>query len=297
MVKTIDEYLEELKKALAGNDPALVQDALSDAEEHLRTAVAEQTGSGSEDDALASIIAKFGSPEEVAAGYKGIETRSPLLPGKPISKPRRSALARYFGVFSEPRAWAAVIYMLFALVTGITYFTWVVTGLSVSAGLLVLIVGLPVLVLFLLSVRAIAYVEGRLVEAMLGERMPRRARFFDQNVGWWRKIKCLFASRSTWTAMAYCVLQLPLGIAYFTVAVTLIAVSAYAIATPFIQLFSGTPSYGIIISDTMYQSADWAIPFFVAGGIMLLTLTMHFARLVGRFHGRWAKAMLVSGQA
>lgn len=295
MVKTIDEYLDELKKALAGNDPALIQDALSDAEEHLRTAVAEHNGPGSPDEALASILAKFGSPEEVAAGYKGIENRPLLLPARPVSKPRRSALARFFGVFGEPRAWAAVIYMLFALVTGIVYFTWVVTGLSVSAGLIVLIVGLPVLVLFLLSVRAIAYVEGRLVEALLGERMPRRARFFDQNAGWWRKIKYLFASRSTWTAMAYCVLQLPLGVAYFTIAVTLITVSAYAIAAPLIQLFSGTPSYGFIIGDTMYQSADWAMPIFVAGGILLLTLTMHFARLVGKFHGRLAKALLVSG--
>jgi hypothetical protein len=46
----------------------------------------------------------------------------------------------------------------------------------------------------------------------------------------------------------------------------------------------------------MYQAARWAIPLFVLGGIVLLTLTMHLAKLVGRFHGRWAKTMLVSNK-
>lgn len=34
--RTIAEYLEQLRAALAGADPALIQDALYDAEEHLR---------------------------------------------------------------------------------------------------------------------------------------------------------------------------------------------------------------------------------------------------------------------
>ena len=40
MTPTITEYLDQLKEALVGADPALVQDALDDAETHLRTEVA-----------------------------------------------------------------------------------------------------------------------------------------------------------------------------------------------------------------------------------------------------------------
>ena len=60
--KTIPQYLEQLRVALAGSDPALVQDALYDAEEYLRSEWAEQPGvdeatllasvAGSLDDAL-----------------------------------------------------------------------------------------------------------------------------------------------------------------------------------------------------------------------------------------------------
>ena len=38
--RSIDEYLKQLRAALAGEDAALIQDALYDAEEYLRAEVA-----------------------------------------------------------------------------------------------------------------------------------------------------------------------------------------------------------------------------------------------------------------
>src|ERR1051325_2860228 len=42
--RTIAQYLEQLRAALAGADPALIQDALYDAEEHLRAELQEHPG-------------------------------------------------------------------------------------------------------------------------------------------------------------------------------------------------------------------------------------------------------------
>ncbi len=39
MIQSIDDYLSHLKKDLSGCDRATIQDALSDAEEYLRTAL------------------------------------------------------------------------------------------------------------------------------------------------------------------------------------------------------------------------------------------------------------------
>ena len=47
--RSIEQYLAALRVALAGEDPALVQDALYDAEEYLRAEVAANAG-GSEAD-------------------------------------------------------------------------------------------------------------------------------------------------------------------------------------------------------------------------------------------------------
>ena len=43
-MQTIEEYLKELKFAMQGNDSAIVQDALADAEAHLRNALSAGRG-------------------------------------------------------------------------------------------------------------------------------------------------------------------------------------------------------------------------------------------------------------
>lgn len=299
MIKSVDEYLGLLRKELAGSDAAVVQDALADAEEHLRTALAQAIDGNpntSEAEAIPAIADKYGSPQEIAAAYRQMEVRLPASLGRPAYARQRSLLSRFFGVFADPRAWGALLYLLLSLATGIAYFTWAVTGGSLSLGLLVLIIGLPLVVLFLLSIRGIAFIEGRLVEALLGVRMPRRLRFSDRKIGWWQKIKNLFTERTTWTALAYCILQLGLGIVYFTVFVVLIGLSLYFIAMPITVLVMDMPAY-IILGDTEYQAVTWAIPLFVLLGVLLLTTTMHLAKLVGRAHGALAKFMLVNDKA
>lgn len=72
---------------------------------------------------------------------------------------------------------ACYCYMLIAFVTGIFYLSWAVTGVSISISFLIFIFGFPIALLFLLSVRGLALIEGRLVEALLGVRMPRRPFF------------------------------------------------------------------------------------------------------------------------
>ena len=107
---------------------------------------------------------------------------------KQTAKPR-SALGRFFGVYADSRAWGALLYMLIAFVTGIFYFTWVVTGLSLSVSFAIFIFGLPLALLFLLSVRGLALLEGRLVEALFGVRMPRRPLFTQQGLKWLERLK------------------------------------------------------------------------------------------------------------
>ena len=310
MINTIEQYLSELKQELAGSDRATVQDALADAEEYLRTALdnAMKGNPASEAEALAAIIEKYGTPKEIAAAYKAIESSTPPafarpqpkkveVPAPPPPPPLPAAVdtrpfyAKFFGVFAEPRAWGALLYLIFTLGTGIAYFTWAVTGLSVSAGLLVLIVGLPILGLFLLSARGIALIEGRLIEALLGVRMPRRPLFSRKDIGWWQKFKSLFVERHTWTAVLYMILQMPLGIIYFTVFITLFAVSFGFIFKPVLELVWGIPTF--VIGDYGYYTPVWLLPFTVIGGILLLFATMHLAKYAGKLHGMLAKTMLV----
>jgi hypothetical protein len=184
-----------------------------------------------------------------------------------------------------------LLYLLFALATGIIYFTWTVTGISLSLGLLVLIIGIPIAGIFILSTRGLALLEGRMVEALLGIRMPHRPLFSKKDQGLWGKFKALIADRYSWFSMGYMLLQLPLGIAYFTVFITLIALSLYLIASPFLQLVFNLPLF--TNWNTLYYFQGWVMPFAVTAGILLFFLTLHLAKVIGNVHGKLAKAMLV----
>jgi hypothetical protein len=284
-----------LKQALQGSDSATLQDALSDAEEYLRNAldgVRETSPAMTEVDALPKIIEEYGSPEEVASAYREIERRQPTFLSAPARSSSPSIFARFFGVIVDPRAWGALLYMLISLLTGILYFTWGVTGLSLSVGLIVLIIGLPFLALFLLSVRGIGLVEGRIVEALLGVRMPRRPIFIDRGKSWWERFKGLLSSGVTWKTFFYMLLMLPLGVIYFTLFVTFISVGLSLIAAPIVQLFFNFPliSWG----ETYYFISLWALPLLAAAGFLVVVISMHIAKGIGRVHGSFAKWMLVS---
>ena len=294
MENNIDGYLRQLKAELKDCDRATVQDALSDAEEYLRNALdnlkANKPGVP-EANAFASVVEEYGTPAEIADAYRKIEARtSPSLVARTTQK-NRSFLSRFFGVVIEPRAWGALLYLLFTLATGIIYFTWTVTGISVSLGLLILIIGIPIAGLFILSTRGLALLEGRMVEALLGIRMPHRPLFSPNDKGIWAKFKALLTDKYTWFSMVYMLLQLPLGIFYFTVFITLIAVSLGLVAAPIVGLVFNQPMF--VINNTQYFLNGWVLPFTVIAGVLLFFLTLHLAKAIGGLHGKLAKTMLV----
>jgi uncharacterized membrane protein len=304
MTKTIEDYLRQLKAELAGSDRATIQDALSDAEEYLRNARAglNENNSGlSEEDAMIRIVSGYGTPEEVAAAYKQIEVNTtPYKEGhiRPIpdqiapSVPeKRSFVSCFLGVVIEPRAWGSLFYLLFSLATGIFYFTWTVTGLSVSLGLLILVIGIILAGLFLFSLRGFALLEGRLVEALLGVRMPRRAPFSAKNAGLWNRFKNIVTDRYTWFSMIYFIILLPLGIFYFTLFVSFIATSLYLLIRPILELVFNLPLFTSY--DIGYYTPVGLMPLMVIGGALLFILTLHLAKIIGNMHGSLAKAMLV----
>jgi hypothetical protein len=180
-----------------------------------------------------------------------------------------------------------------SLVTGILYFVTAVVGFSISTGLMVLIVGIPMALLFISAVRGISFAEGRIVEALLGQRMPRRPRLATTgpNGSFIERLKAWLLDYRTWTTMLYMVLMLPLGITYFTLVVTALALSFGAFVAPIAQWIANTPvirfgEWGLLIDP-------WEAPLWFAAGILGAFVTLWFAKGVGYLHGMFAKTMLV----
>ena len=294
MIKSIEEYLDQLKAELKDSDSATIQDALADAEEHLRNALAnlkQDQPQMSDGEALNQVIDQYGDPSETASAYMEVERRTTpqLVRENPQSQ---SLVRRFFGVYADARAWGALLYMLIAFVTGVFYFSWAVTGLATSVSFALFIFGLPFALLFFLSVRGLALLEGRIVEALLGIRMPRRPLFTQQSLKWLDRLKELTTDKHTWFSILYMFIQFVLGILYFTLFTTILSLSLAFIAIPFLQEWIGLAP--MMMGDVRYFYPTWSYPLLVLGGILLWTLFMNIARGVGQLHGRMAKAMLVT---
>ena len=293
--RTIAEYLDELRIALRGADPALIQDALYDAEDHLRSELAENPGK-SEAEVLAKIATTYGAPDEVAGIYVDKEVQVQQALRSPPPPPRKTAMGRFFGVAADPRAYAALFYMLLSLATGIFYFTWAVTGLSLSFGLSILIFGIAFAVLFFGTVRVLSLVEGRIIEVMLGERMPRRPVYAERGKPFMTRIKEMFTDPRTWSTLLYMVLMLPLGIVYFTTAVTGISLSLACMVAPVaiaLREAGILNEGGIYFDDQLFLPPVIALPFTFLVGVFLLFGMLHLARGIGKFQGAIAKHLLV----
>ena len=293
MTKSVEKYLELLKAELRDSDAATVQDALADAEEHLRVALAnlkQEQPEAAEDDALGQVSEQYGSPEETASAYREVERLT-----RPVAKKipvQQGAIRRFLGVYDDPKAWGALLYMLISLITGIVYFTWVVTGLSLSLSFAIFVFGLLFAVFFAVSIRGLALLEGRIVEGLLGIRMPRRPLFVQKDSTWLERLKTNLTDKHVWMSILYFFLQMPLGVIYFSVIVTLFTLSVSFMVAPLIQSITDFPL--LSLGEMKYYLPSWSTPLFLLLGFLIWTTTMHLGRWIGQLHGKYAKIFLVT---
>src|SRR5215469_1899161 len=291
--ETVRAYLEALQAALKGSSPGLIADALADAEEHLQGEIASKPNQ-SEAEVLASVIETYGTPAEIAEEYKSMEASISGPFPKPEQQPERHR--GFFGVIGDPKAYGALMYMLLSLVTGIFYFTWTVAFGSISISFLIFIIGIPLMLLYLGSIRVLSHVEGRIVEGLLGVRMPRRlpaASAADETI--WTQIKDAVSDIRTWSSFFYLLLMLPLGIIYFVLAIVGITVPLALVGGSLEGLITGRSHMQISdvpwLDHIFHTAPGLVLCMFV--GVLLIFLVLHLAKGVGWLHGRIAESLLV----
>jgi signal transduction histidine kinase len=114
------------------------------------------------------------------------------------------------------------LYLITGLPMGILTFTIAVTGWSLGLGMLITLIGFPILLLTMIVVRGLSHVErGR---AALVSDEPLIARYKPAKEGIWQRFKTEFSDAQNWRDLGWALLLLPVGIAGFTIAVTAISV-------------------------------------------------------------------------
>jgi hypothetical protein len=139
----------------------------------------------------------------------------------------------------------------------------------------------------------LALVEGRIIEALLGIRMPRRQAQPRPGLSIWGRFKARFTDRRGWTTTLYMILKLPLGVLSFSVFVTLLAYALQLILHPALRFLFGAPFF--VINDVQFFIPLWLYPICFVAGFLDLIVILHLAKFAGKGYGAMAKAMLVRG--
>ncbi len=127
--------------------------------------------------------------------------------------------------------------MLFALPTGILYFTAAVTGIALAIGLTPILIGIPLALGLMLLAKGVLQLESRLAARLLNQPEPAflEERLTPPNPGFWGTALYHMTDLRAYKGLLFMVLKLPLGIVSFTVTVTCISLSLGFIALPFVH--------------------------------------------------------------
>ena len=156
----------------------------------------------------------------------------------------------------EARTYRHLIYLALAFPLGLFYFVFLVTGVSVGFGLIVVWVGIPILFGMVMAWRGLGTFERGLHRAFLDVDIPEPAltlrgegRFID-------RVKDVLRDGATWRTLLWLNLRFPAGIATFVILVVFFTVSVTALTSPvWIGLDPG--DFGFIEPSVQIEINNW----------------------------------------
>ena len=175
---------------------------------------------------------------------------------------------------------------MLGLPVGIAAFTFAVTAFSLSVGLAITLVGLPLFVLTLLASRWIAKLERERARMVIDEPVVADRPLSGSAM---ERSKALLRDRSAWTGGAWSLLMLPIGVAGFTAAITLWSTALGFITSPLWYWATDSSNDTIPLLDS--TSAGYSA-LRVLIGLALLPTTAMVCRGLAAGTGRAARAIL-----
>jgi len=192
----------------------------------------------------------------------------------------------FFGAIVDSQSYLNIIYLLLALPLGIFYFAFLVTGLSLGFGLFITLAGIPILLFVLAGSLILSRLERILAVKLLRVEIPApQKRAVSQ--GLWSRSKALLSDGLVWKGTLYLLSKFPIGIATFTLAVTLLAVSIGLVFAP-AYMWIGDP---LVWGDLVLKPYPWAW-ILTAVGIPLVFVSLRLLNTTAAGLGSMARSML-----
>jgi len=206
----------------------------------------------------------------------------------------RSAWATVLGAPFEAQTYLRALHLLLMFPLGVAYFVAFVTMFSLGFALIWTFIGPAVLLVALYATRWLGDTEAWTTRQVGGIELRRPPTAIERGLSFRTQVKTQLVDPTTWTGLAYLLLQFPIGIAAFVGLVTSTTVGGVFALAPVwwvadrpIELleFNGR---GWVL-DTPAE-AFMLVPF----GLAILLLEAHLVKIASVAHVAWARFALGS---
>jgi len=182
-----------------------------------------------------------------------------------------------------------LVYLLLALPLGILYFVILVTGYALGAGLIITLVGIPILVTMIFVTYLLGDLDRAMTSKLLGVKIAKPEAKPAKDDSARSILVTQLRSLEFWKEFIYLLLKMPLGVIAFTVTIVLISLSLGLIAAPFILTYVPEAQmmlwHGFVV-DTMQEALVTSVVGLILGVISVLLIN-GFANALG-FISVWA---------
>ena len=196
-----------------------------------------------------------------------------------------SALTRFFGVVARPQTWLGILFHVLAFPFGLFYFVFLVTGIAVGVGLVVIWVGIPILLVVAGAWWLFGAFERLQAHYLLGATVQQAPREWEQVDGIWGKLRAHFGSGATWMDLLYLFAKLVFGTISFTLLVVAGSMVGWFLAIPYFA-----------VSDVPIINGTWVPPLWfgvlaVPLGVLTFFVSLHVLNGWSWVCARWAEVM------
>ena len=199
----------------------------------------------------------------------------------------KNPLERLYGVFAQSETYLNLLYLLLAFPLGLAYFIFLITGISLGIGLLILWVGFLILAGVLALSYPLTLFERQMAILLLHVDIPPMTQPAQQPAAtMFQQVKNHLANPVTWKGIAFLFLKFPIGLACFVITITLLSVSVGLTLAPL--------AYPWVHFNLM----NWQINSMPAAavacviGLVLTPLSLHAFNIIAKWMGLFARVML-----
>ena len=221
------------------------------------------------------------------------ETSRPLqgvieTEGSQMTQPTPATSGQLSGSGMIASTWFALVHLLVNLPLGIVYFTVLAVAVSLGLGLLITLLGIPILIGAGGMVRMLGNFERARANAFLGTTLRDPYRLVDPTSGWLARLLAVLKDPATGRDFLFLMLRLPVGIFTFTAIVVVWSLAVGFLASPFtywLGLFR--VQFGSWILD-----GPFAMMLATFGGVVLALVAFGVTRGLVRLEAVLAGALL-----